>query len=177
MNAGDSFDDLRLTSADCMTEFGCGLQHARQAFEHSEHGLPASEEWAEAATIFENLCQMVGELEQIAQQARIAAKVEEGRDEPPILRDTPAGIPPSSGAKKAVVLRVIIFKLVGSKFFQASVSLAGKRKRITTRTALPQAAKEFAELAYRHFAARARAEKSVANTPPNNSTPSLFPNT
>ena len=68
--------------------------------------------------------------------------------------------------KKSVVLRVIIFKRPGSKFFQASVSLSGKRKRITTRTMIPQAAKEFAELAYRHFAHADRAENKVGITPP-----------
>ena len=78
MSAGESYDDLRLTGADCMREFGCGLQHASQAFEHADTGLPSSQEWAEAAAIFENLCQMVGELEQICQKARIEAIIQEG---------------------------------------------------------------------------------------------------
>lgn len=80
MSAGDSFDDLRLNCADCMAELGAGLQHARQAFEQDEIGAKAnaSEAWGDAARIFEDLCQMVGELEQICQQARIAAQIEEG---------------------------------------------------------------------------------------------------
>ena len=95
-------------------------------------------------------------------------------------RQTSATLPPTerkvragraASRKKAAVLHVIIFKRPGSKFFQASVSIAGKRNRITTRTTLPQAAKEFAELAYRHFARADRADRqsgsdSVSITPP-----------
>lgn len=57
-----------------------------------------------------------------------------------------------SARGKSVVLRVTIFTRPESKFFQASISIAGKRKRLTTRTVMRQSAMEFAELAYRHFA-------------------------
>lgn len=65
---------------------------------------------------------------------------------PELCRETP------SRRKKAQVLRVTIFRRKGSSFWQARVVHKGKTKRITTRTRLESAAKEFAELAYRHFA-------------------------
>lgn len=82
MTSGDSFDDVRLTAADCMTEFGAALQHARQAFEQSEIGASAnaSEAWGDAARIFHELCDKVSELEYICQQARIHAQIEEAKN-------------------------------------------------------------------------------------------------
>ena len=66
----------------------------------------------------------------------------------------------ASTRSKSVVLRVTIFKRKGSKFYQASVSIAGERKRITTRSVSRQSASEFAELAYRHFSRMSQLGKS-----------------
>ena len=65
---------------------------------------------------------------------------------PELCREIP------SRRRKAQVLRVAIFKRKHSRFWQARVVRKGKLVRITTRTQNETAAKEFAELAYRHFA-------------------------
>lgn len=49
------------------------------------------------------------------------------------------------------VLNVSIFRRKGSRFWQALIVMGKFRKRVSTRTVHPAAAKEFAELAYRHY--------------------------
>jgi len=64
------------------------------------------------------------------------------------------------------VLRVSIFRRKGSKYLQAQIRRGKFLKRITTRTLSQEAAKEFAELAYRQFSRDQRNEpKSTPAAP------------
>lgn len=55
------------------------------------------------------------------------------------------------GKKKAAVLNIRIIKRKDSRFWQAKISAPGFKLQRTTRTLFESSAKEFAELAYRHF--------------------------
>ncbi len=60
------------------------------------------------------------------------------------------------GKRKASVLTIKIFKRRGSRYWQALIRHGKLKKRITTRSIMESSAREFAELAYRHFAREAR---------------------
>jgi len=68
---------------------------------------------------------------------------------------------------KITVLQIRVIRRKDSKFWQAKITAPGFSKQITTRTVLESSAKEFAELAYRHFA------RVMKNAPP---PPSQKPN-
>jgi hypothetical protein len=58
-----------------------------------------------------------------------------------------------AGRKKITALKIeIIRRNDAPRFWQAKITAPGFSKQITTGTVHPSAAKEFAELAYRHFA-------------------------
>ena len=78
------------------------------------------------------------------------------------------GVPPPRklGLTQVVTIKVAIFRRKGSRFWQALSKHGKQRKRLSTRSTHESSAKEFAELAYRHFAQEAH------NNPPSENQPS-----
>ena len=75
------------------------------------------------------------------------------RDEEKPLFETTGG---GASRNKANVLRVAIYKREGSMYYQALIRFDEYRKRISTHTTHPGSARQFAELAYKHFDRLAR---------------------
>ena len=69
------------------------------------------------------------------------------------------------GRKRQSVLRVVIFRRKGSRFWQAKITGPGVNKRVTTRTQLDAAAREFAKLAQRNLELGKRVGAPAAKAP------------
>ena len=77
-----------------------------------------------------------------------AKRVRNRRAEEKPLFETTGG---ASSRNKANVLLVAIYKREGSKYFQALIRFDEYQKRISTHTTHQGSARQFAELAYKHF--------------------------
>ena len=78
MNAGESYDDLRLTASDAIAALGVTLIRAKMALEESADDLKPSKNWEAAAEILSECEERISEMQYICNQARINALTMEG---------------------------------------------------------------------------------------------------